>query len=73
MKWGAFFATLVIVAVIFLLQWPKMKKNPKKDKIVFIVLLSLGLVLSMFDLQRIPGPVTWVTTILRPLGKFLEL
>ena len=49
-RWGAFFATTVIVALIILYQWPRMKQNPKKDKLAFITLLLIGWVLSMFDL-----------------------
>lgn len=72
MEWRAFFATLVIGAVILLLQWPKMKQHPKMDKGAFIVFLLIGLVLSMFNLQQTPGPVSWVSALLKPLGKFLE-
>ncbi|WP_340084419.1 hypothetical protein MHB50_18110 [Siminovitchia sp. FSL H7-0308] len=71
MAWGSFFGTMMIVLVIMFLQWPKMKQNSKKDKAAFIVLLMIALLLSMFDLQHLKGPVTLVDVIFQPLGKFL--
>lgn len=73
LEWGTFSATFFIVVAIFLWQWSKMKQHPKKDKGTFIVLLLIGLMLSIFNLQQIPGPVSWVSALFRPLGKFLEL
>lgn len=72
MKWGVFFATAGIVLVIILFQWPKMKQQSKKDKGAFIVLLLLALMLSMFDLQHIKGPVTLLEYIFKPFGKLIE-
>ncbi|MFK2826916.1 hypothetical protein QYG89_14770 [Bacillus sp. B190/17] len=72
MRWGAFFATAVIIFVIVLFQWPKMKKTPKKDKWVFSILLLIGLGLSMFELEHMAGPVTWIEAIFKPFGKFME-
>lgn len=72
MRWGAFFATTVIVALITLYQWPRMKQNPKKDKMAFITLLLIGWVLSMFDLPNIGGPTAWVEALFRPFGRFME-
>lgn len=71
MAWGSFFGTMMIVLVIMFLQWPKIKQNPTRDKAAFIVLLMIGLVLSMFDLQHMKGPVTLVDVIFQPLGKLL--
>ena len=60
MRWGAFFATTVIVALIILFQWPRMKQNPKKDKMAFLILLLIGWGLSMFDLPHMGGPTAWI-------------
>ncbi|MEH6996416.1 hypothetical protein V7075_27555 [Neobacillus drentensis] len=72
MRWGAFFATTVIVALIIIFQWPKIKQNPKKDKLAFFMLLLIGWVLSMFDLPHMAGPTTWIEALFKPFGKFME-
>ena len=72
MRWGAFFCTTIIVALIILYQWPKMKQNPKKDKIAFSILLLIGWVLSMFDLPHMAGPTTWIEALFKPFGQFME-
>ncbi|WP_286178713.1 hypothetical protein [Bacillus sp. B4EP4a] len=64
--------TTVIVALIILFEWPKMKKNPKKDKVAFLTLLLTGLVLSMFNLPQMSGPTQWVEILFRPFGEFME-
>jgi hypothetical protein len=71
-RWGAFFGTTIIIAVIFLFQWPKMKQHPKKDKMVFFILLMISWGLSMFDLPHMTGPVTWLEALFKPAGKFME-
>ncbi|MFD6438967.1 hypothetical protein ACFWDG_03885 [Peribacillus sp. NPDC060186] len=72
MRWGAFFCTTVIVALIILYEWPKMKQNPKKDKMAFFSLLLMGLVLSMFNIQYMTGPTAWIETFFKPFGQFME-
>lgn len=72
MRWGAFFATAAIVMIIILFQWPKMKQHPKKEKSAFIGLLTIGLILSMFDLPHISGPVKWIEFVFKPFTKILE-
>ncbi|MBS4188953.1 hypothetical protein KHA94_01815 [Bacillus sp. FJAT-49705] len=72
MKWGNFLATAFIILIIILLQWPKMKQKPKKEKSAFIVLLLIGLFLSMFDLPYIGGPAKWIEYVFNPFGEILE-
>ena len=72
MRWGAFFCVMVIVALVILYEWPKMKQNPKKDKMAFFTLLLIGLVLSMFDLPHMGGPTAWIQTLFGPFGRFME-
>ncbi|MFD6207372.1 hypothetical protein [Peribacillus sp. NPDC060253] len=64
--------TAVIVFLIILYEWPKMKKNPKKDKVAFLTLLLIGLVLSMFNLPQMSGPTEWIQTLFRPFGEYME-
>lgn len=72
MRWGAFFCTAVIVILIILYEWPKMKQNPKKDKMAFFTLLLTCLVLSMFNLPQMSGPTQWIEALFRPFGEFME-
>ncbi|MCQ6278421.1 hypothetical protein JN080_04055 [Bacillus sp. EB600] len=60
------------MAVIILFQWPKMKQHPKKDKWAFFMLLLIGWMLSMFDLPNMPGPLTWIEELFKPVGQFME-
>ncbi|MGG0409361.1 hypothetical protein [Peribacillus simplex] len=64
--------TTVIVTLIILFEWPKMKQNPKKDKMAFLTLLLTGLVLSMFNLPQMSGPTEWIRTLFKPFGEFME-
>lgn len=72
MKWGIFFCVLVIIGVIILYEWKKIKTYPKKDRITFFILLIIVGALSLFDLPNLPGPVTLLETIFRPFGNFME-
>jgi multisubunit Na+/H+ antiporter MnhB subunit len=71
-RWGAFLFTAAIVTLIILYEWPKMKQNPKKDKVAFLTLLLTGLVLSMFNLPQMSGPTQWIETLFKPFGEFME-
>jgi multisubunit Na+/H+ antiporter MnhB subunit len=63
--------TTAIIVIIILFEWPKMKQQPIKDKLVFIVLLFIGWFLSMFDLPNMSGPLTWQEALFHPLRKFI--
>lgn len=72
-RWGVLLGVTVIMALIVLYEWPKMKHTPKKDKAAFFFLLMVGWVLAMFDLPNIAGPVTWLDALFKPIfGKILE-
>lgn len=73
MRWGVFFGTAIIIAVISLLQWPKMKQHPKKDKWVFIMLLLVVWGLSLFDLPQMAGPLTLIQALFKPVGQFMHM
>jgi hypothetical protein len=64
---------MVIIAIIILFEWPKMKQYPKKDKQVFIMLLFIGLSLCLFDLPYISGPITWLETLFKPFADIMKV
>jgi multisubunit Na+/H+ antiporter MnhB subunit len=66
--------TLVLVALIFLYEWPRINRTQKKEKVVFIVLLSLGTILAIVLIwnPNLPGPTQMVDYIYQPLGRIME-
>ncbi|MGG1661074.1 hypothetical protein [Brevibacillus sp. NRS-1366] len=72
MKWGLFLGMSALVGLIILLEWPKLKPLPQKDKVSFFTLLFIGWFLSMFDLPNLPGPTSVLETMFKPLSKMLE-
>ncbi|MBT2726393.1 hypothetical protein J7E63_05495 [Bacillus sp. ISL-75] len=74
MKWAIVFAFSIVLALMFLYEWPKIKSKEKKEKIVFVCLLAMGWVLSFILLfyPDTPGPTNLVDSIYKPLGKLLE-
>ncbi|WP_313428986.1 hypothetical protein [Siminovitchia terrae] len=71
MEWGQFFGTASVVAVIVILQWPRMKDYSKRDKGGFIALLLIGLILSLFNLQHIKGPLDLEKAIFHPISRII--
>lgn len=72
MRWGPIIAVTVVIGLIFWYEWPKMKSSPRKDKAVFVTLVSVCWVLSMFDLRNVAGPTTLIESLFRPFSKMLE-
>jgi hypothetical protein len=72
MRWQRIAGVTLIVSIIFLYEWPRIKRNPPKDKAAFAVMMLAGWVLSLFDLPVTTGPITWITTMFKPLGKMME-
>lgn len=72
MRWETFLLTTAIILVILLLQWPKMKQKPKKDKGALLILLLIGWILSIFNLTHMEGPTSWVQALFKPFGEFME-
>jgi multisubunit Na+/H+ antiporter MnhB subunit len=74
MKTGLILGTLVLAALIFLYEWPRINRTQKKEKVVFIVLLSLGTILAIVLILNpdLPGPTQMIDYIYKPLGRMLE-
>lgn len=74
MKWGAIFGLTVIVAFIFLYEWPQMNPKQKKEKAAFIGLTAMGWLLGVLLVffPDMPGPTQLYTAIFKPFGKLLE-
>ncbi|WP_421617804.1 hypothetical protein ACAF76_010100 [Brevibacillus sp. TJ4] len=72
MRWGIMLGKTVVVVLIFLFEWPKIKSQSKKDKRAFLTLLGIGWVLFLFDLPNIPGPTTLLDTIFKPITSMMR-
>jgi multisubunit Na+/H+ antiporter MnhB subunit len=74
MKAGFILGTLVLVAIIFLYEWPRINRTQKKEKVIFIMLLSLGTILAIMLIWNpdLPGPTQMIDYIYKPLGRMLE-
>lgn len=72
MKWGTFWATSTIIMVIIFFQRSLLKKSPKKDMFACIGLFLIGLILSLFDLPDVGGPINWIEILFKPLAAFME-
>ncbi|PDM41087.1 MULTISPECIES: hypothetical protein [unclassified Geobacillus] len=74
MKIELILGTLVLVALIFLYEWPRINRTQKKEKAVFVVLLSLGTILAIVLIWNpdLPGPTQMIDYIYKPLGRMME-
>jgi multisubunit Na+/H+ antiporter MnhB subunit len=74
MKWGAIFLCCIGILLMFLFQWPKLKKEQKKEKISFLMLTALGWIMAicLILFPDIPGPTQIINYIFKPLGMLLE-
>ncbi|MDP4084983.1 MAG: hypothetical protein Q8934_10265 [Bacillota bacterium] len=74
MRWGPIIASTITVLFIFLFEWPKLQKNQKKEKFIFIILTSMGWCISilLFFFPDLPGPTKFIDLLFKPLGRMLE-
>lgn len=72
LKWGLVAGMSALVCILFAIEWPRLSRLPRRDKMTFIALVFIGWVLSMFDLPNLPGPTTMINEIFEPLGHYLE-
>lgn len=72
MNWSLGVGMTVAVLLIFLVEWPKLRSQPRKDRYAFVLLLSIGWILSLFDLQNLPGPITFLEMVFRPFSAMMR-
>lgn len=72
--WGSIFAYSIIVGFIVLFQWPKIKKEQKKEKIAFVLITCFGWLLGilLFHFPDLPSPTDLIDFIYKPFGSLLE-
>ncbi|GHI00308.1 hypothetical protein [Neobacillus kokaensis] len=68
MKIGEITGVTIILVLIFLYEWPKLKKNKKKVKIAFFSLMVVNWVLAVLLIifPEMPGPGQLIEFIYKP-------
>lgn len=74
MQWNGntIFAVQVLIWLIVLFEWKRLKDASKGEKITFTAILTLSALMSFFNLENLPGPITLLHYIFDPLGKIME-
>ncbi|TCN26500.1 hypothetical protein EV146_10321 [Mesobacillus foraminis] len=54
-----------------LFEWKQLKKASKADRITFSSILILSALMSFFNLENIPGPISFLHYLFGPLGRIL--
>ncbi|MFT8320675.1 MAG: hypothetical protein ABF649_07205 [Bacillus sp. (in: firmicutes)] len=74
MKWISVLGIICLLTLIFVYEWPKIKKTDKKEKWTFLVLtMSSGvLAIVLLFFPTIPGPSQWVYSVYKPFSKLLQ-
>ncbi len=71
MKLASIFGIIVVLILIALFEWAKMKKNQKREKWTLVILIMAGgLIASLLVFfPDMPGPTQLIEMIFKPLGK----
>ncbi|WP_172799133.1 hypothetical protein [Bacillus sp. FJAT-29814] len=62
----------VLIWLIVIFEWKRLKKASKADRLTFAVILTLTALMSFFNLETLPGPITLLQYIFGPLGRIME-
>ena len=73
MNSGSVLAVTLVVVFILLYEWPKINRNQKKEKVVFICLTATGWLLAVLIIffPDIPNPTQLVEKIFQPISKLI--
>lgn len=58
--------------LILITDWKLIKKATKLEKILFSILLLLALIPAFFNLDNVPGPITFIELLFGAFGNFME-
>lgn len=75
MKWGGILGITALLVLIFLYEWPKLKKSIRKVQVVFFTLITIGWVLAILLVlfPNMPGPSQLIDFIFKPIGRYWEI
>jgi len=63
-----FFFVIIFSVLIWLYEKKNLKNAPRVDKITFYSILAISMILSMFYLEKVPGPLSLVDKIFSPIS-----
>ncbi|MEH7544974.1 MULTISPECIES: hypothetical protein [Bacillaceae] len=74
MKWGSILGCTVLIIMIILFQWSRLKQKQVKEKAALLTLSILGWILAILMLffPDMPGPTQFIDWMYRPLGELLK-
>lgn len=72
MNSGIMYTVTIAALGIIWFEWPSLRKQPKKDRLVFALLLLVGWTLFTMDLPRMPGPISFLNYLFKPLSEILN-
>ncbi|TBL80284.1 hypothetical protein [Paenibacillus thalictri] len=74
MNWAALAVITVIVILMILYEWPRLRQHTVKEKSVFVIMTTAGWILALLLVlfPELPGPTQLVDAIYKPLGKLFE-
>uniref|UniRef100_A0A942T7V0 Uncharacterized protein n=1 Tax=Neobacillus citreus TaxID=2833578 RepID=A0A942T7V0_9BACI len=72
MKVGRILGVTVILVLILLFQWPKLKKNERKVKIAFfsLMVVNWGLAVLLVFFPEMPGPGQFIDFLYKSFKPF---
>lgn len=71
-NWNTVFVVQVLIWLIVLFEWKRLKNASKADRITFAAILILSALMSFFNLENLPGPLTLLQYIFGPLGGIMK-
>lgn len=73
MVWGIYTIIFILLLSILIIvfEWKQIKELPLRGKVSISVILLMCLVLSFFNLEELPGPITVLKQLFGQLGKLM--
>lgn len=74
MTWFFIIGITLVVTLMVLYEWPRMSQNQKREKSVFVILVTMEWLLAILLLfyPDLPAPTQMVETVFQPLSKIFE-
>lgn len=70
---GGLFSLVGMLAALFAgMEWPKLRTKPRRDKAAFFGLLTIVMLLSLLNLEEVPGPAQVLKLVFLPIKDLLD-
>ena len=71
-NWTIVLIVQVLIWLIVIFEWKRLKNASKADRIIFVSILILATLMSFFNLENLPGPLTLLQYVFGPLGRIMN-